>query len=100
MPASSTVSAWYSARRSASLRRRWALAVFVAWILAPALLQAEDLDPIRVKEAIDKAVNYLKLEQLKDGTWPAWGTHDITALCALALLNAGVEPDSETIQRS
>ncbi len=61
---------------------------------------AEDIDPADVKRSIDQAVKYLKGEQKDNGSWPAWLNHDTTGLCALALLNAGVEPTDDCIQRA
>jgi len=56
-----------------------------------------DLDPELVRRGIDRAVEYLKSQQRKNGTWREWERQPagVTALCTLALLNAGVEPDDE-----
>jgi squalene cyclase len=56
-----------------------------------------------VRQAIDRGVTYLKSQQHADGTWsedfpPHFG--GVTALCTLALLNAGVEPQDPCIQRA
>jgi Domain of unknown function (DUF4159)/Squalene-hopene cyclase C-terminal domain len=53
-----------------------------------------------VRKSIDLAVAYLKREQSKDGNWPDQPgmPGGITALCTLALLNAGVPADDPQIQ--
>src|SRR5437868_604943 len=80
---------------------------FVAGLLAAVLLvplvtpARADIDPEQVRTAIERAVAYLKRGQNTRGAWPDFqqsyegGT---TALCALALLNAGVEPADDKIQ--
>ncbi|WP_197443196.1 DUF4159 domain-containing protein [Lignipirellula cremea] len=68
---------------------------------APA--NAADVTAKQVADAIDRGVVYLKGAQNRtDGSWPEWvgqpgGT---TALCALALLNCGVPPEDEAIQKA
>jgi hypothetical protein len=61
----------------------------------------------KVRKSIDQAVNYLKSEQNKRGTW-----EDVlvgvfadleggqTALVTLALLNAGVKPEDPTLEKA
>ena len=62
----------------------------------------EDISPEMVREAIDQGVRYLKQQQRQDGSWLEWGNQPggLTALCTLALLNAGVEPKDDHIQRA
>lgn len=60
------------------------------------------VSPEQVRKAIDQGVGYLKGRQAQDGSWTEYpgqpgGT---TALCTLALLNAGVPPDDATVQRA
>lgn len=83
--------------------------LIVAFLLLATLLQGlvpatarADVDPEDVRRAIDRAVAYLKREQRGDGTWSEWPGHTggITALCTLALLNAGVPPDDPQIQKA
>ena len=52
-----------------------------------------------IGEAIKKGVNYLKGQQKADGSWPC---NDIgaTVLAAWALLECGVDPKDECIQKA
>ncbi len=61
-----------------------------------------DISPEQVRGAINKAVAYLKQQQRADGSWRGYGQQPggVTALCTLALLNAGAEPGDEHIQRA
>jgi hypothetical protein len=61
-----------------------------------------ELDPREVSAAIDRAIGYLKRVQRPDGTWPDFAANEggVTSLCTLALLNAGVKPEDEAIQRA
>jgi hypothetical protein len=58
------------------------------------------VSPDQVRKAIDRGVAYLLSQQQKDGSWPeiTGYTGGISALCTLALLNAGVEPDEPQMQ--
>jgi hypothetical protein len=60
------------------------------------------LNPTEVRDAIERAIAYLKREQRPDGSWPDFAANEggVTALCALALLNAGVPPEDDAIQRA
>ena len=62
----------------------------------------KDLDPKLVRRGIDRAVNYLKTQQRKDGTWREYKAQKagVTSLCTMALLSAGVEPDDEHLARA
>jgi hypothetical protein len=71
------------------------------------IVRAEDLGD-QVRQAIDQGVAYLKGRQRDDGSWPdrispvGGVSHagGISALCSLALLNSGVEPEDEHLQRA
>ncbi|NQT12985.1 MAG: DUF4159 domain-containing protein, partial [Planctomycetes bacterium] len=56
----------------------------------------------QVRVAIERSSAYLKRQQRPDGSWPDWPNNPggVTALAALALLNAGVEPEDDSIQRA
>ena len=62
----------------------------------------EELSAAQVARSIEKGVDYLVRKQKPSGEWSRNGAHPggVTALCTLALLNAGVEPDSLVIKRS
>lgn len=62
----------------------------------------EPLTAERVARAIDRGVSFLKREQSAAGTWRRNGAHagGTTALCTLALLNCGVDPQDESVRRS
>lgn len=62
----------------------------------------QDLNPVEVRDAIDRAIAYLQREQRADGSWPDFAANEggVTSLCTLALLNAGVDPSDESIQRA
>ncbi len=52
------------------------------------------LDPAQVRKAIRDGVRYLKSKQLADGSWQKYYMPgDKTALCTLALLNSGENPN-------
>lgn len=62
-----------------------------------------DLDPEVVRQAINGAINYLKRQQKGNGTFGlTTGQYPggITALCTLALLNAGVAPEDPSVARA
>ena len=69
----------------------------IGWQADDASLSAE-----KVRDAIDRGINFLKREQSENGTWRTSGYHrgGVTALATLALLNAGVPPEDLTIKRS
>lgn len=57
----------------------------------------------QVRKAIDRGVSHLKSKQAADGTWPDFATQQeggVTALCTLALLNSGVDPEDPQLKRS
>jgi hypothetical protein len=72
--------------------------------VAPAAT-AEDLDPEKVRNAIDRAVRFLENKQNPDGSWPPYNPaagleYDVTPICTLALLTAGVDPEAKSIQKA
>ena len=56
----------------------------------------------QVRKAIDRGAHYLLGQQRNDGSWPDMigQSGGVSALCTLALLNAGVEPDDENMQKA
>lgn len=84
------------------MRTRMAICVGLMACCAAARPALADISPEQVRTAIDRAVAYLERAQNPAGTWsdhPAY-SGGITALCTLALLNAGVPADDEHIQKS
>ncbi|MEO1498389.1 MAG: DUF4159 domain-containing protein [Planctomycetota bacterium] len=63
---------------------------------------AATIDPTAVLGAIDRGVGYLKRQQNGRGGWDELSTFPggISALCALGLLNAGLDADDPTIARA
>jgi len=60
------------------------------------------LDAAKVKKAIEKGIDFLESTQNADGSWNGFGEQKdgSTALMTLALLNAGVSKDSQTIRKA
>ena len=61
-----------------------------------------DLAPEEVQRAIDRGIEYIKTSQKADGTWPdneLFGG-GLTPLCTLALLNAGVGVEDDSVRRA
>lgn len=58
--------------------------------------------PQNVRDAMDKAVRYLKGQQKPDGSWPDYAEFDggVTSLVTLALLESGVSKDDPVIQKA
>jgi hypothetical protein len=76
--------------------------VAAAAILASPWPARADITPDQVRNSIDRAVAYLKRQQNNNGTWTDQAAYPggITALCTLALVNAGVGPDDEKVQKA
>ena len=53
-----------------------------------------------VKPAIERGIAFLKTQQQESGAWPGTPADGVTALCAAALLQAGVKPDEPVIQKT
>jgi len=79
----------------------WAAAVAAAF---PATARAaEELTPEVVRISIERGVDYLKKQQNKvRGNWAGHGGQPggVTALCTLAMLNAGVPAEDPAVQRA
>lgn len=79
--------------------RLFVLCVLVGLIVRPA---AAEITAEAVRNSIERGVKFLKSQQRDDGSWREYTSQygGLTALCTLALLNAGVEPDDRCIQRA
>jgi hypothetical protein len=64
--------------------------------------EAAEVSPEQVRQSIAKAVKFLEQRQRLDGSWAEYPGQPggVTALCTLALLNAGVSRDDEHVQRA
>jgi len=82
-------------------RNRWSILAAVLVVLAAAPARAQLTDD-EVRRAIDRGVEYLKKNQKADGSWSDHPGYPggLTALCTLALLNAGVDSSKPEIQKS
>jgi hypothetical protein len=82
--------------------------VAIAFASNPPLLAAPEpppprpIDATQVLDAIDRGIAYLKREQSARGRWSEMAGYDggVTALCTLALLNAGVPADDPNVARA
>jgi len=85
------------------MRRATIGLMLLAWLLGGLAqpLRAE-VTAEQVRVAIDRSVAYLQRQQRADGSWSDLPLYPggVTALCTLALLNAGVEPEEDSIQRA
>jgi hypothetical protein len=80
--------------------------VFWAVLVGPDVTIAQEgrnnITAEAVREAIDKGVSYLKQQQRADGSWDEYISQPggASALCTLALLNAGAETSDPQIQKA
>src|SRR5687768_8773262 len=89
------------------MRSRQLIVIVLAAVIAAApsarlVAQEPSLTAEQVRESIRQGVDYLLNEQSGRGTWDDMTDYPggVTALCTLALLNAGVEPSHPKIQKS
>ncbi|HEY4760256.1 MAG TPA: prenyltransferase/squalene oxidase repeat-containing protein, partial [Thermoguttaceae bacterium] len=61
-----------------------------------------DISAQQVREALNKGIAYLKQQQKVDGAWDDWlgQAGGISALCSLAMLNAGIDPSDPQMQKA
>src|SRR5215471_8100407 len=82
----------------------WVPAVTLLLIVRPSLAEdaATDISAAQVRAAIEKGVTYLKGAQNQNGSWSEYQSYSggVTALCTLALLNAGVPVEDEQMRRA
>lgn len=81
-----------------------AISAIVVFTLSPARNACgDDISAEEVRTSIERGIAYLKSKQNKvEGNWAEHPGQPggMTALCTLALLNAGVDPKDEAIQKS
>src|SRR5687768_3134202 len=80
-----------------------ATALFCGSVLIQALeSHAEEVTAQQVRDSIERAVNFLKRQQNQNGKWSEFANNPggLTCLCTLALLNAGVPLDDDSMQRA
>ncbi len=89
------------------MRSRQLILIVLAAVIAVAptarlAAQEPSLTAEQVRESIRQGVDYLLNEQSGRGTWDDMTDYPggVTALCTLALLNAGVEPKHPKLQKS
>src|SRR5262245_25746093 len=60
-----------------------------------------EVDSAKIRGAIDKGIEYLLNQQNQNGSWGDYSIypHGKTALCILTLLNCGLPPEHEAIQK-
>ena len=75
------------------------LLCFCASMTVARVGRSQDLSIAQVQSAIDGGVNFLRAQQMQDGSWPDYlgYTGGKTALCTLALLSCGVPADDRAI---
>jgi hypothetical protein len=83
------------------MKRSLTAALAMAVLIGPAVAVARaEISAEMVRKAITNGVNYLKQQQHHDGSWSDYlgQPGGVTALCTLALLNAGVPLDDPVVQ--
>jgi hypothetical protein len=74
-------------------------AVSLAFVCAAPARAQQGVSAQQVRASIDDGLRYLRAAQQKDGSWSGTGyPGGVTALCLLAMLNAGIEADDAQIQ--
>src|SRR5687768_13747646 len=85
-----------------AMARRWLPAIVLGFLLISNRSSAQEITAEQVRQAIERGIAYLSRTQKPNGGWDEYQLQPggVTALCTLALLNAGVEPTDERIQRA
>ena len=85
------------------MKRRLVVAALVAGLLGSIVGAVRaDVTAEQVRKAIGRGANYLLEQQRNDGSWSDMIAQPggVSALCALALSSAGVEPDDDRMQKA
>src|SRR6185295_13270554 len=75
----------------------------IVLVLLVARSARAEVDAEQVRASIERGVDFLIKKQNKQGAWPDFQqnyTGGVTALCTLALLNSGVGPGDENLEKS
>lgn len=87
------------------MRDKTRVAVIVVLMLSAAVAgrptkARAEITAEQVRQSIDRAVSFLERQQNRRGSWEEYAGFPggVTALCTLALLNAGVAPDDPKIE--
>ncbi|MEI8373401.1 MAG: DUF4159 domain-containing protein [Planctomycetota bacterium] len=78
------------------------LLIFGLLLASTVTVVGADLSPDDVRNAMNLGIRYLKTSQNPNGTWSEYSgqTGGITALCTLALLNAGEGPQEPQVKKA
>ena len=84
------------------MRRALPITLVLLTVVAIAPVARAEVTAEQLRDAIQDGIQYLRGRQRSDGSWPEWRGKEgtITSLVALALLNAGVPPEDEQMQRA
>ena len=80
-----------------------ALTLFIGLSFGFAANLSADITADQVRKAIDQGVAHLQSKQRPNGSWKPTSARDqggLTSLCTLAMLNAGVDPEDESLKRA
>src|SRR5208282_4401915 len=71
-------------------------------LVSAVAVRGADLSPDDVRNSLKLGIRYLEAAQHHNGTWSEYGGQEggITALCTLALLNAGVPLNEEHVEKA
>tara|TARA_R110002049_G_scaffold27321_3_gene94385 strand:- start:4298 stop:6706 length:2409 start_codon:yes stop_codon:yes gene_type:complete len=90
-------------RPFAGAGKQWIPLLVTAWmLLLPTQNANADIDAAIVQRSIDRGITYLRKTQNERGSWDEYSGQSCgaSALCTLALLNAGVPHDDPTMVRA
>jgi len=68
----------------------------------PGAERGDDVSAEQVRKAIDRGINFLRERQQRDGSFKELAPYTVgaTGLCALALMESGVDPQDPAVQRA
>ena len=84
--------------------KKYSVLYFMLCVLAVTSVQAQDIDPEAVRQAIDRGITFLRDRQNANGSWQMEGHGDqrtgSTAIAVIAMRSCGVPPNDPSIQRA